>query len=102
MTVPQAERSAVPPGPPPTGPQTFTDSGSPCGDQPAKTAIHAHGFRRAGGRSLPDIGASCRRRWRQRSVWWSTSETLNNRADREHPPGTVKEEAADRFALTGG
>src|ERR1035438_3289810 len=25
--------------------------GSPCGDQPAKTAIHAHGFRRAGGRS---------------------------------------------------
>ena len=32
---------------------------SPCGDQPAKTAIHAHGFRRAGGRSLPDIGASC-------------------------------------------
>jgi hypothetical protein len=27
---------------------------------------------------------------------------LNNSSDREHPPGTVKEEAADRFALTGG
>jgi hypothetical protein len=38
----------------------------------------------------------------QRSVWWSTNETLNNSSDREHPPCTVKEEAADRFALTGG
>jgi hypothetical protein len=102
MTVPQAERSAVPPVPLRPGPRP-----SPIADPLAVISQRRRqstptGFAVPVAVPCRTSGRAARRRWRQRSVWWSTSETLNNGADREHPPGTVKEEAADRFALTGG